>query len=87
MNKIKRKFEKGYLSNVSKEIFTCTICKPIVRNRPLYKLMDNDAEELKGKFYDKELQKVCKHDDIYEVEKIVKKKGKGKNYQYHCHGG
>ena len=66
------------MPNVFKEIFTCTIGKPIARNRPVCKLMNNDAEELKGTFYDKELQKVCKHDDIYEVEMIVKKKGKGK---------
>ena len=37
---------------------------------------------MKGTFYDKELQKVVKEDDIYEVEKIVKKRGKGKNLQY-----
>ena len=31
---------------------------------------------------DKEVQKVIKHDDMYEVEKILKKRGKGKNVQY-----
>ena len=36
----------------------------------------------KGTFYDKELQKVIKHDDMCEVEKILKKQGKGENVQY-----
>ncbi len=39
------------------------------RNPPVYKLKDYDGEELKGAFYDKELQKVIKYDDVYEVEK------------------
>ena len=80
MSKIKRKFEKGYLPNYSKEIFT--VSKKVPRNPPVYKLKDYDGEELKGTFYDKELQKVIKHDDMYEVEKILKKRGKGKNVKY-----
>ena len=80
ISKIKRKFEKGYLPNYSKEIFT--VSKKVPRNPPVYKLKDYDGEELKGTFYDKELQKVIKHDDMYEVERILKKRGKGKNVQY-----
>ena len=80
ISKIKRKFEKGYLPNYSKEIFT--VSKTVPRNPAVYKLKDYDGEELKGTFYDKELQKVIKHDDMYEVEKILKKRGKGKNVQY-----
>ena len=80
ISKVKRKFEKGYLPNFSKKIFP--IGKIIARNPPVYKLKDYDGEELKGTFYDKELQKVSKHDDIYEVEEILKKRGKGKNVRY-----
>ena len=80
ISKIKRKFEKGYLPNFSKEIFT--VSKTVPRNPAVYTLKDYDGEELKGTFYDKELQKVIKHDDMYEVEKILKKRGKGKNIQY-----
>ena len=88
ISKIKRKFEKGYLPNYSKEIFTIskkeifTISKKVPRDPAVFKLRDYEGEELKGTFYDKELQKVIKHDDIYEVEKILKKQGKGKNVQY-----
>ena len=71
ISKIKRKFEKGYLPNFLKEIFT--VSQTIARNPPVYKLKDYDGEELKGTFYDKELQRVIKHGDIYEIEKILKK--------------
>ena len=75
---IKRAFEKGYLPNFSEEIFT--ISKQIPRNPVVYKLKDYDGEGIKGTFYDKELQKVIKQDDVYEVEKILKKRGGAKTY-------
>ena len=40
ISKIKRKFEKGYLPNFSKEIFT--ISKQVPRDPPVYKLKDYD---------------------------------------------
>ena len=73
ISKIKRKFEKGYLPNLSKEIFTVSMQIP--RNPPVYKLKDYDGEELKGTFYEKELQKVIKCNDVYDVEKVLKKRG------------
>ena len=48
----------------------------------MYKLKEYDNEELKGTFYDKELQKVIKKDDVYKVEKIPRKRGRGENVQY-----
>ena len=51
----------------------------IPRDPPVYKLKDYDQEELSGTFYNEELQKVIKEDDVYEVEKILKSRGKGKN--------
>ena len=80
ISKIKRTFDKGYLPNFSKEIFT--VNKQVPRDPPVYKLKDYDGEELKGTFYEKELQKVIKTDDVYEVEKILKKCGRGRNVQY-----
>ena len=80
ISNIKRTFEKGYLPNFSKEIFT--ISKQVPRDPPVYKLKDYGSEELKGTFYEMELQKVTKPDDVYEVEKILKKRGRGKNVQY-----
>jgi transposase InsO family protein len=80
ISKMKRTFEKGYLPNFSKEIFI--ISKQIPRDPPVYKLKDLDNEELKGTFYEKELQKIIKEDDVYEVEEILKKRGRGKNVHY-----
>ena len=68
------------MPNYSKELFT--VNKRLPRDPPVYKIKDYDGEELKGTFYGKELQKIIKHDDVYEVEKILKKRGKGKNLQY-----
>ncbi len=80
ISKIKRKFEKGYLPNFSQKIFL--ISKQVPRDPPVYKIKDYDGEELKGTFYGKELQKVIKQDNVYEIEKILKKRGRGKNVQY-----
>ena len=80
ISKIKRKFEKGYLPNFSKEIFT--VSKTLPRRPPVYKIKDYDGEELQGTFYEKELQRIIKHNDTYEIEKILKKRGKGKNVKY-----
>ena len=80
ISKIKRTFEKGYLPNFSKEIFT--VSKQIPRNPPVYKLKYYDGEELKGSFYEKELQKVIKPDDVYQVGKVLKKRGRDRNVQY-----
>ena len=77
ISKMKRTFAKGYLPNFSKEIFT--VSQQIPRHPPVYKLKDYDQEELDGTFYNEELQKVIKEDDVYEIEKIVKRRGKGKN--------
>ena len=80
ISKLKRKFEKGYLPNFSTEIFF--VSKQLPRDPPVYKLKDYDGEELKGTFYDKELQKVVKNDDVYEVEKILKKRRRGSKVEY-----
>ena len=77
ISKMKRRFEKGYLPNFSKEIFT--VSQQIPRHPPVYKLKDYDQEELSGTFYNEKLQKVIKEDDVYEVEKVLKTCGKGKN--------
>ena len=69
--------KKGTYLIFSKEIFT--VSQQIPRQPPVYKLKDYDQEELSGTFYNEELQKVIKEDDVYEVEKILKKRGKGKN--------
>ena len=70
ISQMKQTFEKGYLPNFSKEIFT--ISKQISHDPPVYKLKDLDDEELKGTFYEKELQKEIKQDDVYKKHHLVK---------------
>ena len=58
------------------------ISKRVPRDPPVYKIRDYDGEELKGTFYGKELQKFIKQDNVYEIEKTLKKRGRGKNVRY-----
>ena len=49
----------------------------------IYKLKDFHDEEIKGTFYQSELQKVdVRNDDMWKIEKKVKTKGKGNNKQH-----
>lgn len=79
ISKAKRTFEKGYLPNWTRELFT--ISHLVKGSSPYrYKVEDYNGEELEGTFYESELQKVIKRDDVYEVEEILgyKKRRVGK---------
>ena len=72
--KKKKVFEKGYTTRWTEEIFTI---KKIRDTDPItYKLEDLQGEEIKGSFYEPELQKTAQQ--IYRIEKIIKKE-KGKS--------
>ena len=76
ISKAKRIFEKSYLPNFTEEMFT--VYKRFSRQVPVYKLKDDAGEILDGTFYEAELQKVIKEDDVYRVEKVLhKRKRKG----------
>lgn len=72
ISKAKQPFRRGYLQNWSEEIFT--ICKMLPTNPSTYRLQDYYGEELQGIFYEPELVQVVKDDDMYIVEKVLKKK-------------
>ena len=81
ISKYKHIFQKGYLRNWTDEIFTITDRFP---THPVtYGLKDLGGEEIKGKFYEQELQKVNKTDDVYEVEKIIKTRRRSGKVQYY----
>ena len=46
----------------------------MARQVPVYKLEDDAGEILDGTFYEPELQKIIKNDDVYRVEKILRKR-------------
>lgn len=72
ISKYREAFGKGYTPNWSTEIFQIAEVK--LTNPTTYILKDSQNQEIKGGFYEKELQKV-KYPDIYLVEKVLKKKG------------
>jgi transposase InsO family protein len=77
ISKAKRVFKKGYLPNWTDELFT--IAERFPTHPVTYALKDYGGEDIKGKFYEFEIQKVIKEDDVYDVEKILKtRKRKGK---------
>ena len=67
------RFKKGYkLGAWTEEVFTVTTVTP--GNPHVYKIADDSGEELKGTFYERELQKIDKKDDVYRVERVIKTK-------------
>lgn len=74
ISRLKQTFEKGYTYNWSPEIYTVTEIKD--RHLPVtYKITDAGDNEIQGQFYGEELSKV-KHENVYLVEKVLKKKGR-----------
>ena len=74
ITKKKKVFEKGYTTRWTEEIFTI---KEIQNTDPItYKLEDLQGEEIKGTFYEPELQKT--EQQVFRIEKIIKKE-KGKS--------
>ena len=72
ISKAKRLFEKSYLPNFTEEMFT--VYKRFARQVPVYKLKDDADEILDGSFYESEIQKIIKNDDVYRVENVLRKR-------------
>ena len=71
ISKKKNIFEKGFTINWSDKIYTVTeILKTLP---PTYKIKD-DREEIKGTFYEQELQKTS--EDTFRIEKVLRWKKK-----------
>ena len=72
ISKKKSTFEKGYTPNWTEEIFKIS---DIQYTTPItYKLVDLNQEEIKGTFYEKELQKTV-HTELFRIEKVIKRRG------------
>ena len=64
-------FENGYTTRWTEEVFTVSEVRytdPIT-----YKIVDYNDEEIKGSFYEQELQKTTQ--EMFRIEKILRKKG------------
>jgi L-rhamnose mutarotase len=78
--KYKHVFQKGYLPNWTEEIFTIVDRHP---THPVtYGLADLTGEQIRGKFYEQEIQKVTGDDDVYEVEKVLKTRQREGKVEY-----
>ena len=74
ISKKKKTFEKGYTTRWTEETFTIIEVK---RTSPVtYKIADLYGEEIKGTFYEPELQKTSK--ELFRIEKVIKR-GKKKS--------
>ena len=72
ISNIKSIFDKGYLANFTREIF---VIKKIVASNPTsYFLEDLNGEEIKGSFYEQELQLVKDTNEDFEIDKILESK-------------
>ena len=68
----KKTFEKGYTSRWTEEVFM--ISEVLYTNPPTCRITDSDGEEIKGTFYEPELQKTTQN--VYRIEKVIRKRGK-----------
>ena len=73
-------FNKGYLSQWSKEIFKI-IDRKRFTDKNLYKVEDLLGEEVSGFFYELELQKVG-YPKVFRIEKILKSRKIGSKTEY-----
>jgi transposase InsO family protein len=74
-------FVKSYLPSWTMELFK--ISEVIKTQPPTYKIVDFKDEPIIGSFYESELQKVVKLDNVYKVEKVLRTRGrKGQREMY-----
>lgn len=73
ISKQKATFDKGYLPNWTRETFKIT--KSL--NQPgqhVYQLKDELGEDIKGTFYDKEIQPIKEQDEYFDIEQILRRR-------------
>ncbi len=73
-------FKKGYLPNWTEEIFT--VEADLMTQPSTYRLRDSAGDSIEGSFYDWELQKIVKSDDVFVIEKILATRKKGRVNEY-----
>jgi len=81
VSKYRGPFKKGYLPNFTEEIFIVT--DRSATRPPTYTIKDLGSEPVLGIYYEQELAKVVKPDEIYKIEKILKtRKHKGQTEHF-----
>ena len=70
ISKTRCTFNKGYLPNWTEEIFTAD--KVMGTNPPRYKIVDYGGEPVEGSFYNRELQRTAKTNEVSKIKKILR---------------
>ena len=74
LNKKFRQFKKSYLPGWTEEVFV--VARVMSGVVPTYKIYEWNGTPVEGTFYSEDVQKVnVKDDDLFRIEKIVKRKG------------
>ena len=81
ISKRRQIFEKGYVAGWSKEIFIVTDRFPTT---PVtYAIKDLADEQIKGKFYEPELQLIVEENNVYDVEKVLRTRRRNGKVEYY----
>ena len=76
----RRQFEKSYYQERTEEEFE--IAEAFTDDPTYYKIKDLRGTTVEGTFYENELQKVVKNDNIYKIKSILKKRKRKKHQEY-----
>ena len=82
LSKRKGTFGRGYEANWSTEEFFISGRRYTKDGLVMYKVKDAHNEEIKGSFYPQELQRVERKEEIYQIDNILKERGRGKKKEY-----
>ena len=74
------RFRKGYLPGWTDELFQ--VAQVFRDNPPYYKIKDLQGEWLEGTFYEEELQKIYKKDDVFRIERILQQRKRKKGVEF-----
>ena len=82
LSKRKGAFGRGYEANWSTEEFFISGKRHMKDGLIMYKVKDAHGEEIKGSFYPQELQRVERKEEIYQIDNILKERGRGNKKEY-----
>ena len=74
------RFRKGYLPGWTNKLFQ--VARVFRDNPPYYKIKDLGGEWLEGTFYEEELQKIYKKDDVFQIERILQQRKRKKGVEF-----
>ena len=81
ISKVKSTFEKGYLPNWTEEEFFVDSIN--TKYKPTsFKLKDYDGDIIEGSFYRYEIQPIIHEDDVYLVERIIRRQKRQREWWY-----